>query len=68
MLIKKSEPMPRSAKTPMGGRKMARMILRISLQMDISLCQVSSYSVAQARSETCDSHWCNKACVTMVVV
>lgn len=32
MLIKRSAPQPRSKKTPTGGRKMARMILQISLQ------------------------------------
>jgi len=33
MLIRRSAPHPRSRKTPRGGRKMAKMILMISLQV-----------------------------------
>jgi hypothetical protein len=32
MLIRRSAPQPRSRKTPRGGRKMARMILQMSLE------------------------------------
>lgn len=35
MLIRRSAPQPRSRKTPMGGRMMARMILQISLNKKI---------------------------------
>lgn len=32
MLMRRSAPHPRSKKTPRGGRKMARMILQMSLR------------------------------------
>jgi len=38
MLINRSAPQPRSRKTPRGGRRMARMILQMSLWVAMSVC------------------------------
>lgn len=37
MLIKRSAPHPRSRKTPRGGRMMAKMILQMSLRLELAL-------------------------------
>ena len=50
MLINRSEPQPRSRKTPRGGRMMARMILQMSLNIKLAKslampesCAISSW-------------------------
>jgi hypothetical protein len=48
--MKKSALQPRSRKTPRGGRKMAKMILRISL-LDISICLLEFLSTTRANGE-----------------
>lgn len=51
--MQKSEPKPLSRRTPTGGRRMATMILQISLQM-ISACVSMSHKTGPTRATGMD--------------